>query len=241
MDHIDAFLHAKFSAFGWVAEAVIELALAALCGGLVGMERELRGRQAGFRTNLLVCVGSALVMIVSSHVARVSWPHDPNVTINIDPARIAYGVMSGIGFLGAGTIVKHANAVRGLTTAAGLWCVAALGLAAGLGMYTLTVAATLIVLFTLWILEYFAKLLPSTHFRAITVRCRWEAGCVSRVVDWLKEFDFKVLDVNFHRTGDLTHVDVDARVSFPRKKMLYKLERRAEADEQFQLLAVKEA
>jgi putative Mg2+ transporter-C (MgtC) family protein len=241
LDHIDAFLHEKLSAFGLVAEAIVELALAGLCGGLVGLERELRGRQAGFRTNLLVCIGSALVMIVSNHVARTSWPHLPNVTITVDPARIAYGVMGGIGFLGAGTIVKQANAVRGLTTAAGLWCVAALGLAAGLGMYTLTVAATLMVLFTLWILEYFAKLLPNTHFRAVTVRCRWEPGCIGRVVDWLKGFDFKVLEVHFQRTGDLTQVDVDVRVSFARKRMLHALERRSQEEERFELLAVTEA
>ena len=241
MDHIDVFLNEKLSYYGWVVNAVVELALAGLCGGLVGLERELRGRQAGFRTNLLVCVGSALVMIVSNHVARLPWPHPDNVIVSIDPARIAYGVMGGIGFLGAGTIVKNRSSVRGLTTAAGLWCVAALGLAAGLGMYTLTVAATLMVLGTLWFLEYFARLLPNTHFRAVTVRCRWEPGCVGRVVDWLKGFDFKVIEVHFERTADLREVDVDARVSFARKKALYELERRAQADEKFQLLAVKEA
>lgn len=241
MDQIDLFRHDQLYRYGWVAEAIVELALAGLCGGLVGLERELRGRQAGFRTNLLVCMGSALVMIVSNHVARVPWPHVDNVVVNIDPARIAYGVMGGIGFLGAGTIVKHQSSVRGLTTAAGLWCVAALGLAAGLGMYTLTLAATLMVLAALWVLEYFARLLPNTHFRAVTVRCRWEPGCVGRVVDWLKGFDFKVIEVHFERTADLREVDVDARVSFARKTALYALERRAQADEQFQLLAVKEA
>src|SRR5918993_3859754 len=104
MDQLDAFLHAKFSYYGWTAEAIVDLIMAAVCGGLVGIERELRGRQAGFRTNLLVCVGSALVMIVSNHVARASWnpPAAGNVQVNIDPSRIAYGVMAGIGFLGAG-------------------------------------------------------------------------------------------------------------------------------------------
>src|SRR4051812_6121182 len=99
MDHLDALIHAKLSGLGWTAQYVIRLALAALCGGLVGLERELRGRQAGFRTNLLVGVGSALVMIVSSHVARTQWQHDSSINVNIDPARIAYGVMGGIGFL----------------------------------------------------------------------------------------------------------------------------------------------
>ena len=241
MDHVDVFLQDKLAALGVVAGAMVNLALAGLCGALVGLERELRGRQAGFRTNLLVCVGSALVMVVSNHVARVGWPHDPGVTVTVDPARIAYGVMGGIGFLGAGTIVQNRGNVRGLTTAAGLWCVAALGLAAGLGMYTLTVAATLMVLFTLWILEYFAKLLPNTHFRAVVVRARWTPGCVRDVVDWLRGADFKVLDVHFRRTPELTDVDVEVRVSFARKRMLYDLERRSQTERQFQLLAVTEA
>ena len=243
MDHIDLFLHEKFSYYGWVVEAIIELAVAALCGGLVGLEREVRGRQAGFRTNLLVCVGSALVMIVSNHVARVAWPTHggEDVAITIDPARIAYGVMSGIGFLGAGTIIQNRGSVRGLTTAAGLWCVAALGLAAGLGMYTLTFAATVMVLAALWFLEYFARLLPSVHYRDVCVRCRWEPGCVGRVVDWLKGYDFKVHEVHFQRTPDLAEVDVDVRVSFSRKKTLYDLEREAQAEQHMQLLAIKQA
>ena len=241
MDHIDAFLHQTFSHYGWVVEAVIQLALAALCGGLVGLEREVRGRQAGFRTNLLVCVGSALVMIVSNHVARVPWPHYDGVVVTVDPARIAYGVMGGIGFLGAGTIVQNRGNVRGLTTAAGLWCVAALGLAAGLGMYTLTFAASLMVLATLWFLEYFSRLLPNVHYRCVIIRARWEPGCVGRVVGWLKSSDFKVHDVHFQRTAELSEVDVEARVSFSRKKMMYELERHAQAEQHLQLLAIKEA
>src|SRR5438874_10838286 len=89
-------------------EAFVRLILAGVMGGLVGIERELRGRQAGFRTYLLVCVGSALVMIVSAQMAIHPWQaqtKNEGVNINVDPARIAYGVMTGIGFLGAGVIV----------------------------------------------------------------------------------------------------------------------------------------
>src|SRR4051812_43918199 len=85
----------------WPAEYVLRLVLAALAGGMIGVEREIRGRQAGFRTNLLVCVGSALVMIISIAFVDRTWPHDQRVNVNIDPARIAYGIMTGIGFLGA--------------------------------------------------------------------------------------------------------------------------------------------
>src|SRR5215211_6125047 len=130
----------------WPLEPLIRLVIAALAGGLVGLEREVRGRQAGFRTNMLVCLGSALVMIVSIHFASFAWEHQPGINVNVDPARIAYGVMTGIGFLGAGTILHHRGAVRGLTTAAAMWCVAAIGLAAGVGMYIVTALAAAIVL-----------------------------------------------------------------------------------------------
>ena len=241
-DQIDAFLRQKFSYYGWTVEAAIDLLLAAVCGGLVGLERELRGRQAGFRTNLLVCVGSALVMIVSNHVARATWPTPgaSNIQINIDPARIAYGVMAGIGFLGAGTIIKNAGNVRGLTTAAGLWCVAAIGLAAGLGMYTITIVSTFIVVMVLWFLDYFANLLPVTHYRQIRVRCRWVPGAISKVVDWLKGSRFSIVDVQFQRTNDLHDVDVDVRVSFRKKQTLYDLEAKAQSQHEFHLMGIKD-
>ena len=242
LDKLDIFLHAKLAHFGWTAEAIVDLILAAVCGGLVGLERELRGRQAGFRTNLLVCVGSALVMIVSNHVARTPWPSPSgsNVNITIDPARIAYGVMAGIGFLGAGAILKNNGSIRGLTTAAGLWCVAALGLAAGLGMYVVTVAATLLVLLVLWLLDYFEDLLPATHYRGIGIRCRWEPGAIIRVVDWLKAFGFHIVDVRFHRTPDMKDVDVDVRVSFGKKKILFDLECKAQEVKDFHLMSISE-
>src|SRR5436190_12618371 len=120
VDALDASIRAWGDRQNWPAEQVIRLLLAATVGGLVGIERELRGRQAGFRTNLLVSLGSALVMIVSVSFASRKFDGDPAGSIRVDPGRIAYGVMSGIGFLGAGTIIKSGVAVRGLTTAAGL-------------------------------------------------------------------------------------------------------------------------
>lgn len=222
-------------------EAIVKLVLAAICGGLVGLEREIRGRQAGFRTNLLVCVGAALAMIVSSHVAFIGWPtpDGQRVSISMDPARIAYGVMAGVGFLGAGTILKSNGSIRGLTTAAGMWCVAALGLAAGLGMYTVTIGATVLVLLALWLLEYLEGLLPRRHYRQITARCCWEPGAVSHVVDWLKQMGFFVEDVHFQRRDDLNEVDVYVRVSFRPSAMLNELERHNPAD--IELIAIREA
>src|SRR3954454_7079761 len=139
-----------FLSLGSPLEDLARLLMAAVFGGLVGIEREVRGRQAGFRTCLLVCVGSALVMLVSIEFARHNWTHQPNVNINIDPARIAYGVMTGIGFLCAGVIVKGNTGIHGLTTAAGMWCVAAIGLSIGFGMYSISTLATVLVVTALW-------------------------------------------------------------------------------------------
>src|SRR5438477_7971916 len=101
IDTLDAVMKSWSGSLGSPAEGVLRLVLAAIAGGLIGLEREIHGRQAGFRTNMLVCIGSALVMLVSIQFASHPWQPQPGVNINVDPARIAYGVMSGVGFLGA--------------------------------------------------------------------------------------------------------------------------------------------
>ena len=126
-------------------EFIIRIFVAALLGGAIGLEREYRAKEAGLRTHFLVALGSALFMIVSAYGfegAIISPEH------RWDVSRVAAQVVSGIGFIGAGTIIFHKseNVVRGLTTAAGLWVTAAIGLACGGGMYILSIAATFLVL-----------------------------------------------------------------------------------------------
>ncbi|HNX28498.1 MAG TPA: MgtC/SapB family protein [Syntrophomonadaceae bacterium] len=130
-------------------EIIIKLALAAILGGFIGLERESLSRPAGLRTYTLVCVGSALAMIVSLDMYYQYYQ-----TVNADPGRIAAQVVSGIGFLGAGTIMREGATVRGLTTAAGLWVVACIGLAVGAGLYIPAIVTTAIILF---VLIYFVK------------------------------------------------------------------------------------
>ena len=240
VDTMDAAIRAWGGRFNWPAEFIIRLALACVCGGMIGLERELRGRQAGFRTNLLVCVGSALVMMVSISFAARSWPHDPDIQLNVDPARIAYGIMTGVGFLGAGTIVKAGLSVRGLTTAAGMWCVAAVGMAAGFGMYTMTVITTLLIVIALWILDKFEDVLPKLRYRVVVVRRIWEPGCIQATIRRFKDANLHVSDVSFERTADLREVDVNVLVAFSRKKSYYALERQLEGDTVYQLLATRE-
>jgi len=126
-------------------EVVLRLLLATVLSGLVGFEREVTGRVAGFRTHILVCVGSTLIILTGIHMLAQSG------AANLDPTRMAGQVVSGIGFLGAGTIIQFKDSVRGLTTAASLWAVAGIGLAVGAGFYLGAVVTTAIVLLVLFV------------------------------------------------------------------------------------------
>ena len=135
-------------------EFLLRLLLAAVLGGLIGLEREYRAKEAGFRTHFLVAMGSALFMIVSAYGFTDAMNDELQ---RWDVSRIAAQVVSGIGFIGAGTIIfrKTENVVVGLTTAAGLWVTAAIGLACGGGMYILSIGSTFMVLLGLEAFNYF--------------------------------------------------------------------------------------
>jgi putative Mg2+ transporter-C (MgtC) family protein len=138
---------------GW--EAFVRLAFACGLGGLIGFERELRDREAGIRTHLLVSLGSALFTIVSAYGFNEFLVHGGSV-VRADPSRIAAQIVTGIGFLGAGAIIREGLSVRGLTTAATLWVVAAIGMACGAGYYWPAAATTGLTLFALWPLRIWA-------------------------------------------------------------------------------------
>ena len=130
-------------------EVLLRLALAAVLGAAIGLERELREREAGLRTHLLVSLGSALFTIVSAYGFHSFLASGASV-VRADPTRIAAQIVTGIGFLGAGAIIRQGLSVRGLTTAATLWVVAAIGLASGAGYYSAAVATTVLVIVSLW-------------------------------------------------------------------------------------------
>jgi len=129
-------------------EILIRLMVALLLGGMVGFEREQHNHAAGFRTNILVCVGACLMMLLSIY-GFSDFVNEWNV--RVDPARLAAAVITGVGFLGAGTILFTGKKISGLTTAASLWVVAAIGLAVGAGFYFASGAVTVMVLLTLWL------------------------------------------------------------------------------------------
>jgi putative Mg2+ transporter-C (MgtC) family protein len=136
----------------WI-DILAHLLVATMAGGLIGLERSYHGRPAGFRTHTLVCVASSLLMLVTMYQAK--WfTGAPLDTVRIDPTRMAQGVMTGIGFLGAGVIMREGLTVRGLTTAASIWTTAAIGILAGVGFYSAVLVGSII---TIGILTIFRK------------------------------------------------------------------------------------
>ncbi len=239
MAHWAQTLHEWAACLGWPGEAFLRLALAMVAGGLVGMEREVRGRVAGFRTNILVCVGCALVVLVSTEFARIPFRSVGDAHLSVDPARIAYGVMAGIGFLGAGAILKNQHTVQGLTTAAGIWCVATIGLSLGLGMYSIGLFATILVVTVLWLLDYVESLFPKVHYIAVSVRRPWTASAVEETLDMLGESALSIREVDYERSDDLRHVTIHATVSVFRQSTLRELEKRIESTPEWDLVAMR--
>lgn len=148
---------------------ILRITIAAVLGGIIGLEREYRSKEAGFRTHFLVALGSALFMVISAYGfdgALISPEH------RLDVSRIAAQVVTGIGFIGAGTIIFQKHMVKGLTTAAGLWVTAAIGLTCGGGMYLLAISSTVLVLISLeafnWILHRFGKRIINVVFTSPT-------------------------------------------------------------------------
>ena len=135
------------------SDIIMRLLIALIIGGLTGLERERSHQFAGFRTHILVSVGSCITSITS-----LSLFFEYSDYANIDPARLSAQVLSGIGFLGAGAILKTSNGIRGLTTAAGIWATACIGIAVGYGYYVLSISAWLFVMVTLYILKNIDKI-----------------------------------------------------------------------------------
>lgn len=237
LNSLDADIGRWAASLGQTGEMLLRLVLAALVGALVGLEREMRGRQAGFRTNLLVCLGSAIVMVVSISFADHEWP--AGAPLQLDPARIAYGVMTGVGFLGAGTIIHSGANVRGLTTAAALWCMAAIGLAVGFGMYILAAAACLLVLMALWLLDYIETAMPKKHLRQVTVRCGYGPACITAAIRRFRDAGFEINDVSFERSHDLSQIDITLTIGFLRMEQFYRMEQAVSAAEGFELVAAR--
>ena len=177
---------------------LLRLVLAAALSGVIGFEREFHGRAAGFRTHILLCVGSTLVMLTSIHVFDVYGTRVP-----CDPGRIAAGVVTGIGFLGAGTIMHAKASVRGLTTAASLWVVAGIGLAVGSGMYFGSFVTAVIAIVTLFLFSKMEhSMIRKDWYKTIFVESKEGVSQLKGIRSVLAEYEVQVNDFEVERSQD---------------------------------------
>jgi putative Mg2+ transporter-C (MgtC) family protein len=197
---------------GW-AEILLRVGLAAGLGGAIGFERELREREAGLRTHMLVSVGAALFTLVSAY-AWTDWRFSTEDGLVFDPTRIAAQIVTGIGFLGAGAIIRQGLSVRGLTTAATLWVVAAIGMASGAGYYAAAVITTVLVLISLWPLRIAARPVLG-RFRPEEGRLVVELGAgasTGSVLETVEAAGTLVRSLEFEEEGDSRRIDMRVRL-----------------------------
>jgi putative Mg2+ transporter-C (MgtC) family protein len=193
-----------------IYEIIFKLALAGILGGLIGLERESLSRPAGLRTYTLVCVGSALAMIVSIDIYLQYYQ-----TVNADPGRIAAQVISGIGFLGAGTIMREGASVQGLTTAAGLWVVACIGLAVGSGLYVPAIATTILILFVLiYFIKFEARFTGRREYKGIVMVVEDKPGQVGIIGSILGDLCVLIKNIQLTQVED-NYLEIEVLLQIP--------------------------
>lgn len=194
-----------------IYEIIFKLSLACILGALIGLERESLNRPAGLRTYTLVCVGSTLAMIVSIDI-YLQYYH----TVNADPGRIAAQVVSGIGFLGAGTIMREGATVRGLTTAAGLWVVACIGLAVGSGLYIPAIATTVLILFVLiYFVKVEEKITGMRDYKGLLMMVEDRPGQVGTIGSILGDMCVLIKNIQLSRLEDSGDLEIELLLQLP--------------------------
>ena len=196
------------------AEVLLRVVLAGVLGGAIGAEREIREREAGLRTHMLVAVGAALFTIVSAY-AWADFSFSQRNGITFDPTRIAAQIVTGIGFLGAGAIIRQGLSVRGLTTAASLWVVAAIGMASGAGYYSAAVITTIVVLISLWPLRIVAyRMFERIRPGELRLEVELKSGeSPSVLLDALEAKGVAVRSFELEEAGDRRRVVLDVRIT----------------------------
>ena len=199
--------------------AVLRLVLAFIAGALIGLERESHSKPAGFRTYIIISLGACLLMLLSIYIPQTFMDFK-----NGDPGRIAAGVVTGIGFLGAGAIMRFGLTVKGMTTAASIWAVAAVGMAIGAGFYVAALAAVLILLIVLHVLEILEnKLLGWTLIKRITVLGERRPGIVEDVKSVFGANDIKIYDWSMSERIEKSRIEYSAITKIGKSSDVQKL------------------
>lgn len=196
-------------------DITLRLVLAVILGGLIGWERERNNHPAGFRTHILVCLGSGLITLISMY-AFSDFMHEPNV--RFDPSRVCAQVVSGIGFLGAGTILRHGISVTGLTTAASLWVVSGIGIAVGTGFTYGAILATVLGLVSLELLNRFDSFFAKKSMKVVRMVVTDEPGILGELASLIASHGASIRKVNIDEGEMENHlIDLTFVVRLPEK------------------------
>lgn len=211
-------------------ELLLRLCMATILGGLIGIERERNNHPAGFRTHILVCLGSTTIMLLSIY-GFSAFAYEYNV--RMDPARLAAQVISGIGFLGAGAILRNGNMVTGLTTAASIWVVAAIGLCVGAGFYLVAFISTVLVLTSLYVLNKFDRwLLKGRHIHDVKLIITSDPATPGAIIQQLAALDIDIENMQmspaesheWDETGHLLELNLKLKTRKSDRKLLQDFE-----------------
>jgi putative Mg2+ transporter-C (MgtC) family protein len=182
-------------------EMLLRVLAAVIAGAMIGYERSYHGRPAGFRTHTLVCTASSLLMLVTVYEAH--WVRLAADLVRLDPTRMAQGIMTGIGFLGAGVIIKEGLSVRGLTTAASIWITAAIGILAGIGFYKPLVMGVLITVGVLSVFRIIESRMPSQSYFHFEVRFARSGGMTKEALRQLVvQHGFSIANFSYRLDGE---------------------------------------
>lgn len=218
MNPWDAALDHWATIYGTWLQAGLRLLIACALGALVGLERESRGRHAGLRTNMLLALVGALVMLLAEGMLRLEWAHATEVRIQADLVRIVQAVMVGIGFMGAGIIrASGSDGQSGLTTAVGAWAVVVIGLCAGAGLVTLAAGSALIVLVVMTLLEALEKRFLTRRPVTLLLRRSWSSTAPAELAETTRRI-VAVRHYTFHHAGELAEVRLTVLLS-PREEV----------------------
>ena len=183
------------------------LTIALAAGGLIGFERSYHGRPAGFRTHTLVCLASSALMLITMYQSHW-YPEEFSGRVALDPTRMAQGIMTGIGFLGAGVIFKEGLTVRGLTTAASIWITAAIGILAGIGFYFPLLVTTVLTLLTLSLFRWIENAVPGQYYAHLEVRfSRDKAMPEDNFRQFIKEQGFSIANLSYRYSANAAFIE----------------------------------
>jgi len=198
-------------------EVILRLLLSAILGGLIGLEREIHGRPAGFRTHLLVSLGACVFTVTSIYFYRIYGAGA------VDPSRVAAQVVTGIGFLGAGAIIREKASIRGLTTAACLWVASAVGVACGLGAYAVSAVVTLVAIGSLLLLKKVEGSLTRDTYSAIKVWSMDLEGMMPRIEQLVESFNLQVLNACVEHDLEKREIFLEFEIKLTDRHVAYRI------------------